>query len=215
VSAYLDVRDLRKRWPARSVAASFSLEKGSSLALLGPSGCGKSTVLRMIAGLVTPDSGSVSLDGEDITRARAGLRGVGMVFQDYALFPHLSVEDNIGYGPVSFGATRREGRAIAAKWLERFGLEGFAKRKVDSLSGGERQRVALARTLAVRPRLVLFDEPLSALDTELRERLRGELRERQKSLGYTAIYVTHDEAEAAFLADAVLRMDGPVAPVAP
>lgn len=169
----------------------------------------------MIAGLVTPDSGSVSLDGEDITRARAGLRGVGMVFQDYALFPHLSVEDNIGYGPVSFGATRREGRAIAAEWLERFGLEGFAKRKVDSLSGGERQRVALARTLAVRPRLVLFDEPLSALDTELRERLRGELRERQKSLGYTAIYVTHDEAEAAFLADAVLRMDAPVAPVAP
>ena len=169
----------------------------------------------MIAGLVLPDSGSISLDGVDITRMRAGLRGVGMVFQDYALFPHLSVEDNIGYGPVSFGATKRESRAVAAEWLERFGLEGFAKRKVDSLSGGERQRVALARTLAVRPRLVLFDEPLSALDAVLRERLRVELRERQRSLGYTAIYVTHDEVEADFLADAVLRMDDQTAPTAP
>lgn len=214
MSAYLAVRDLRKQWPARTVAASFSLEKGASLAFLGPSGCGKSTVLRMIAGLVLPDSGSISLDGVDITRMRAGLRGVGMVFQDYALFPHLSVEDNIGYGPVSFGATKRESRAVAAEWLERFGLEGFAKRKVDSLSGGERQRVALARTLAVRPRLVLFDEPLSALDAVLRERLRVELRERQRSLGYTAIYVTHDEVEADFLADAVLRMDDQTAPTA-
>ncbi len=210
MSAYLDVVCLAKRWPMRDVTVSFSLDKGKSLAILGPSGCGKSTVLRMIAGLVTPDSGSVFLDGCDITGTRAGKRGVGLVFQDHALFTHLSVEDNIGYGPVSLGSTKRESRAVAAEWLARFGLEGFAKRRIETLSGGEKQRVALARTLAISPRLVLFDEPLSALDSDLRARLREELRDRQRTLGYTAIYVTHDEDEAAFLADSVVRMEGPL-----
>lgn len=209
MGAYLEVHDLTKRWPMKQVAVSLSLERGASLALLGPSGCGKSTALRMIAGLVKPDSGRVVLAGEDITRLRPGLRGVGLVFQDHALFAHLSVEDNIGYGPVARGASRRESRAIAAEWLERFSLEGFAKRGVDTLSGGEKQRVALARTLAVNPRLVLFDEPLSALDAGLRARLREELRDRQRSLGYTAIYVTHDEDEASFLAPSILRMGEP------
>ncbi len=209
MSVYLEVSDLTKRWPMREVSVSFTLAEGSSLALLGPSGCGKSTVLRMIAGLTVPDSGSVTLAGEDITRVKPSRRGVGMVFQDHALFGHLSVEDNIGYGPVSKGLSRRESRAIAAEWLERFGLSGFAKRRIDSLSGGERQRVALARTLAVNPRLVLFDEPLSALDSELRARLREELRERQRALGYTAIYVTHDPEEAEFLADGIMRMKDP------
>lgn len=129
-----------------------------------------------------------------------------MVFQDHALFTHLAVEDNIGYGPVSSGATRKESRLLAAEWLTRFGLEGFSRRRVETLSGGERQRVALARTLAVNPRLVLFDEPLSALDADLRLRLREELRFRQRSLGYTAIYVTHDVAEAEFLADRIVTM---------
>lgn len=210
MSAYLDVEGLAKRWPMRDVSVSFSLEKGKSLAILGPSGCGKSTVLRMIAGLVKPDSGSVFLDGTDITETRAGKRGVGLVFQDHALFTHMSVEDNIGYGPVSLGATKREARAVAAQWLARFALEGFAKRRIETLSGGEKQRVALARTLAISPRLVLFDEPLSALDSDLRARLREELRDRQRTLGYTAIYVTHDEGEAAFLADFVVRMEGPL-----
>jgi ABC-type Fe3+/spermidine/putrescine transport system ATPase subunit len=209
MSAYLEVRDLTKRWPMRGVSVSFTLGKGSSLALLGPSGCGKSTVLRMIAGLTVPDSGTVALAGEDVTRVKPSLRGVGMVFQDHALFAHLSVEDNIGYGPVSKGASRRESRAIASEWLERFGLSGFAKRRIESLSGGERQRVALARTLAVNPRLVLFDEPLSALDPELRARLREELRDRQRAFGYTAIYVTHDLEEAEFLADGIFRMSEP------
>ena len=190
----------------RAVDVSFSMDEGSSLALLGPSGCGKSTVLRMIAGLVKPDSGKVWLGGKDITALTPGARGVGMVFQDHALFTHLTVEDNIGYGPVSSGATRKESRLLAAEWLIRFGLEGFSRRRVDTLSGGERQRVALARTLAVNPRLVLFDEPLSALDAGLRLRLREELRFRQRSLGYTAIYVTHDVDEAEFLADRIVTM---------
>lgn len=209
MSVYLEVRDLTKRWPMREVSVSFTLDEGKSLALLGPSGCGKSTVLRMIAGLTVPDSGLVTLAGEDITGVKPSRRGVGMVFQDHALFAHLSVEDNIGYGPVSKGLSRRESRAIAAEWLDRFGLSGFAKRRIDSLSGGERQRVALARTLAVDPRLVLFDEPLSALDSELRARLREELRDRQRALGYTAIYVTHDLDEAEFLADGIMRMKDP------
>jgi len=190
----------------RAIDVSFSMDEGSSLALLGPSGCGKSTVLRMIAGLVKPDAGEIRLGGKDITALSPGARGVGMVFQDHALFTHLTVEDNIGYGPVSSGATKKESRLLAAEWLVRFGLEGFSRRRVDTLSGGERQRVALARTLAVSPRLVLFDEPLSALDADLRSRLREELRFRQRSLGYTAIYVTHDLAEAEYLADRIVTM---------
>ena len=206
MNEYLIVSGLKKRWPMKEIDISFSLEKGGALALLGPSGCGKSSVLRMIAGLLAPDAGKIFLDGEDITLLAPGARQVGLVFQDHALFSHLSVEDNIGYGPVSLGMTKRESRKVAAEWLDRFELSGFGRRRIESLSGGEKQRVALARTLAVNPRLVLFDEPLSALDTELRVRLREELRDRQRELGYTAIYVTHDEDEASFLADAVIRM---------
>ncbi len=203
---YLSVTDLRKSWPMKTVTASFSLDRGAALALLGPSGCGKSTVLRMIAGLLEPDGGSIRVEGRELSSVPAGKRGVGMVFQEGALFPHLSVEDNIGYGLVSRGMSRKESRAAAAAWLEKLSLEGFARRGIESLSGGEKQRVALARTLAVNPSVVLFDEPLSALDRALRVRLRDELRARQKELGYTAVYVTHDEDEAAVLADAVLRM---------
>jgi ABC-type Fe3+/spermidine/putrescine transport system ATPase subunit len=207
MSEYLIVEKLLKRWPMKDVVISFAMDKGASLALLGPSGCGKSSVLRMIAGLLAPDSGFIILDGTDITALPPGQRRVGMVFQDHALFPHLSVEDNIGYGLVSQGMSRKESRASASEWLERFDLPGFTRRRIDTLSGGEKQRVALARTLAVNPRLVLFDEPLSALDAGLRKRLRAELRERQVALGYTAIYVTHDEDEAAVLADRIIRMD--------
>lgn len=203
----LEVRALRKAWPMKEISISFTLEAGGSLALLGPSGCGKSSVLRMIAGLLESDSGSVYLDGTDLAGLPPGRRGIGMIFQDPALFSHLTVEDNIGYGPSCAGMGRRESRAVAALWLERLGLSGFARRRVESLSGGERQRVALARTLAVEPRLVLFDEPLSALDAALRIRLGEELRLRQRDLGYMAVYVTHDEAEAARLADRVLRME--------
>lgn len=203
---WLEVQGLEKNWTMAAVSISFTLEKGGALALLGPSGCGKSTVLRMISGLEAPDSGSVFLAGRDITRLAPAKRRIGMVFQDHALFPHLTVEDNIGYGLRSGGMGKKESREAASEWLERFSLSGFGKRRIDGLSGGERQRVALARTLAVNPDLVLFDEPLSALDTELRARLRDELRARQRELGYAAIYVTHDPAEAEILADRVIRM---------
>jgi len=203
---YLLVSGLHKKWPMKEIDISFSMAKGDSLALLGPSGCGKSSVLRMIAGLLVPDAGKIMLDGKDLTGVDPGKRNIGMVFQDHALFPHLSVEDNIGYGLVSGGMTKRESRRAASEWLARFGLAGFGRRRVESLSGGEKQRVSLARTLAVNPALVLFDEPLSSLDTDLRKRLQGELRTRQRELGYAAIYVTHDEDEAAVLADRVIRM---------
>ncbi len=206
MSEYFTVEGLSKRWPMQSVEISFSLSEGGTLALLGPSGCGKSSVLRMIAGLLAPDSGVITLAGEDITRLPPAKRRVGLVFQDHALFDHLSVGDNVCYGLVSQGMRRAEARERAAEWLNRFGLAGFSKRRPLTLSGGERQRVALARTLAVSPRLVLFDEPLSALDADLRRRMQEELRAHQRSLGYTAIYVTHDVAEAEILADSVLRM---------
>lgn len=203
---YFSVEELEKRWTMQTVSVSFSLDKGESLVLFGRSGVGKSTVLRMIAGLEQPDGGRVFLNGRDITALPPGERSVGMVFQDAALFPHLTVEDNIGYGPLSAGVGKRESRRIAAGWLERFSLEGFARRRPDTLSGGEKQRVALARTLAVNPSVVLFDEPLSALDAALRERLRRDLRNWQREQGYTAVYVTHDAADADILGDRVMEV---------
>lgn len=204
--AFLRLVHLTKRLPAKTITLSCSVEKAGTLALLGASGCGKSTVLKMIAGLVPVDSGNIFLDGRDITDAPVKNRSIGMVFQDYALFPHLSVEDNIGYGLVSHGVSKKESRRAAAEWLERFGLIGMEKRQIEGLSGGERQRVALARTLAVHPLVVLFDEPLSALDAPLRLKLRAELKKRQAEMRYTAIYVTHDRGEAAYLADTIIEM---------
>ncbi len=204
---WFEAEGLVKKWPMASVELSLAMAKGEAIALLGPSGCGKSTVLRMIAGLERPDAGTLRLGGRDIGGLSPSRRGVGLVFQDHALFPHLSVEDNIGYGLRCRGRSRVESRRIAGEWLERVSMASFGKRRIDGLSGGERQRVALVRTLAVEPDLVLFDEPLSALDTALRVRLREELRSRQRELGYTAIYVTHDQAEAEALSDRVVRMD--------
>lgn len=203
---FLSVKTLTKQWPQKTISISFCLKKGESLALLGSSGCGKSTVLKMLAGLVAPDSGSFFLDGKNMLNTPPHKRRIGMMFQDYALFPHLSVEDNIGYGLVSRGMSKKQSRIQAAEWIQRFSLDNMQKRKPDNLSGGEKQRVALARTLAVQPDVVLFDEPLSALDADLRTRLREELRRRQKTMGYTAVYVTHDAAEAAVLADTIMEM---------
>ena len=203
---FLYLQNLTKYRGAKCITLSCSVKKAGTLALLGPSGCGKSTILKMIAGLLPPDSGKILLNRIDITETPAAQRGVGMVFQDYALFPHLSVEDNIGYGLVSQGRSKKESRREASVWLERFGLTGMEKRRIEGLSGGERQRVALARTLAVHPLVVLFDEPLSALDTPLRVKLRAELKKHQRDMQYTAIYVTHDRDEAAYLADHIIEM---------
>ena len=206
-NAFLTVDNLVKKFREKNISISFNLEKGKALALLGPSGCGKTTILKMIAGLLQPDSGSVFLDGHNITNLPAGKRKIGMVFQDYALFPHLSVEDNIGYGLVSQGMNKKEARKQAHIIMKSFNLEGLEKRKTAFLSGGEKQRVSLARSLAVHPSLILFDEPLSALDSDLRLKLRKDLREKQKVLGYTAIYVTHDKEEASELTDTIMYMN--------
>ncbi|CEM61455.1 ABC transporter ATP-binding protein [Treponema phagedenis] len=201
---FLVVSNLSKCWGEKTISISFGLQKGSALALLGPSGCGKSTILKMISGLLPPDSGTVFLEGKDITEFPPSKRKIGMVFQDYALFPHLTVQGNITYGLKFQGLSKKEAAAASAHWIELFKLQGMEKRKIDTLSGGEKQRVALARSLAVNPEIILFDEPLSALDTDLRIKLQKELRAHQQTIGYTAIYVTHDKDEARILADSII-----------
>ncbi len=201
---FLQVKDIKKAFGEKKIESSFSLEKSKALALLGPSGCGKTTILKIIAGLLKPDSGSIILNGVDITKLSPAKRHIGMVFQDYALFPHLSVEDNISYALVSQGMSKKNARNEIKNLIELFNLNGLEKRKPNLLSGGEKQRVSLARSLAAKPDLILFDEPLSALDADLRIKLRKELRQRQVELGYTAIYVTHDKDEAKELADSIV-----------
>lgn len=204
-TAYLQVEKLTKRFGDTIISASFELQEGEAISLLGPSGCGKSTVLAMIAGLLPADSGCVILDGVDITALKPFDRNVGMVFQNYALFPHLNVFENIAFGLHAKKLSRAEIRAQVEAFLEKFSLQPLAKRSVQHLSGGEKQRVALARTLITSPKLILFDEALSALDTDLRKQLRKDLRETQKREAYAAVYVTHDAEEAAFLADKMFR----------
>lgn len=201
---FLDVQNITKKWKTKTVSISFALSEGSSLALLGDSGVGKTTILKMIAGLIKIDSGLLFLDGKNITNTPCGKRDVGMVFQDYALFPHLSVEDNVAYGLLCNGMNKNRAREEIENWLKLFELERIKKLFPNDISGGEKQRVSLARSLAIGNRLILFDEPLSALDAKLRKKLQKELNEHQKSLGYTAIYVTHDENEAEVLADKII-----------
>ncbi|XVH32809.1 ABC transporter ATP-binding protein [Haloferacaceae archaeon DSL9] len=183
---------------------SLSVDDGEFFTLVGPSGCGKTTTLRLIAGFEAPDEGTVRIGGEDATAVPPEDRGLGVVFQHYALFPHLSVAENVGYGlrfaepPDGVSAEER-----VADLLELVGLAGTDDRDPDSLSGGQRQRVALARALAPGPRVLLLDEPMSALDARLRERLRRELRTIQSKLGVTTIYVTHDQEEALSVSDRV------------
>ena len=184
----------------------FEVATREVVALLGPSGCGKSTVLRAVAGLEPLASGRVSWDGVDLAPVPPHRRGFGLVFQDGQLFAHRSVAENIAYGLRVQRRPRAEREARVNELLELVGLPGFGPRPVTELSGGERQRVALARSLAPEPRLLLLDEPLSALDRELRERLAADLTELLRSTGTTAILVTHDEGEAQTVADRILRM---------
>jgi putative spermidine/putrescine transport system ATP-binding protein len=187
--------------------ATLDIERGETLVLLGPSGCGKTTMLRIIAGLDTPDAGGrVLFDGADMTRVAIERRNVGMVFQSYALFPNMSVADNIGYGLKIRGVGKDERAARVAELVALTNITGLEDRRVDQLSGGQRQRVALARAVAIRPGILLLDEPLTALDAALRDRLRGELNRLLRSLGITTIYVTHDQAEAMELGDRIVVM---------
>lgn len=198
----LELRNLSKQWDHRPLLANVSLDVGSgeTVALLGASGSGKSTLLKMVAGLETPESGSVWFDGADITDLPPERRGFALMFQDFALFPHLNVQDNVAFGLVEQGVGKAAARDQAREMLQRFGLGGHANARVWTLSGGEQQRVALARALITKPRALLLDEPFSALDATLREQLRNEFRERIEAAGMTAILVTHDEQEARAMA---------------
>jgi len=212
----LEVRGLTKRFGEVTAVADFSLAvaDGETVALLGPSGCGKTTVLRIIAGLEQPDAGQVLLAGRDATDWPPERRGVGLVFQSYALFPHLSVEANVAYGLRFRRGVDRVARV--EELLSLVGLSGYERRKPHQLSAGQQQRVALARALAPEPGILLLDEPLSALDAALRKELRAELRALLGKLGMTALYVTHDQEEALALADRVAVMrEGRLDQVAP
>ena len=208
--SYFTVKNIHKTWETVTVDFSLECEKGSMTCLLGPSGCGKSTVLNIISGLEKNDQAwqarlEIELDGNRIETLPPRSRNIGMVFQSGALFNHMNVVNNVAYGLISKGMKKKEALAQASAFLPEFGLTGFDRRLPQTLSGGERQRVALARTLITQPKLVLLDEPLSALDADLRSRLALQIRDWQKQLGFTAIMVTHDEKEAKTLADTIVR----------
>ena len=202
--AYIVADKMTKLWKTKKVSISFSLAKGEAMSLLGPSGSGKSSILKMISGLIKIDSGHLYFDSKDVSNVPPGKRGVGMVFQDYALFPHLTVEDNIAYGLLASGVPKKKAREEVSKWISLFELSHIKTSMPSKISGGEKQRVSLARSLVLGYDIILFDEPLSALDVPLRSKLRDFLIYNQKKIEYTAIYVTHDENEATALASKVL-----------
>jgi putative spermidine/putrescine transport system ATP-binding protein len=208
--SFLRLDNLTKRFGDFTAVEGMSLdvEKGEFVSLLGPSGCGKTTTLQMIAGLHEPSDGRIFLDGEDITRKKPNRRGLGIVFQSYALFPHMTVFDNVSFGLEMRGveATERKERVTTA--LTQVKLGPFAQRYPKELSGGQRQRVALARALVIEPPVLLLDEPLSNLDAKLREEMQLELRLLQQNLGVTTILVTHDQSEALSMSDRIVVMNG-------
>jgi ABC-type Fe3+/spermidine/putrescine transport system ATPase subunit len=209
----LELRVISKTWkPARGESRSLlrgldlQVAAGETVAVLGPSGSGKSTLLKIMAGLEAPDAGQVWLDGRDISALPPHRRQCGLLFQDFALFPHLNVQDNVAFGLVEQGMRSAQARNQANALLERFGMQAHALARVWQLSGGEQQRVALARALITAPRILLLDEPFSALDAALRETLRAEFQQRIAQAGMAVVWVTHDEAEARSVGARGLRL---------
>ena len=202
------LRGVAKRYgPVTAVKPlDLTIKAGHLVTLLGPSGCGKTTLLRMIAGLERASEGPILIGGRDVTDLSAGERNVSMVFQSYALFPHMSVRDNVAYGLISSGVPKREAHAQAEETLATVGLKGFGERLPSEMSGGQQQRVAVARALVLKPDVLLFDEPLSNLDARLRRSMREEIRALQQRLGVTVVYVTHDQSEALAVSDQIVVM---------
>lgn len=208
--SFLELKNLKKSFtPEEYVLQGINLkiEQGEFVTLLGASGCGKTTTLRIIAGLEQPDSGSVWLEGKDVTLLEPNKRDVNTVFQNYALFPHMNVEDNIGYGLKIRKVPKPQIKQKVKEMLELVQLEGYERRKPAELSGGQKQRVAIARALANNPRVLLLDEPLGALDLQLRRAMQLELKRLQKKLGITFIYITHDQEEAINMSDRIVVMN--------
>jgi ABC-type Fe3+/spermidine/putrescine transport system ATPase subunit len=205
------LNEVTVRYGSETVAldrVSIEVKKGEMFFLLGPSGCGKSTLLRAVAGFVSPSSGSISIGGRPVGGVPPHIRNTGMVFQNYALFPHLTVAGNVAFGLRARKASREEQASRVSEALRMVGLEGFERRRPGELSGGQQQRVALARALAIRPEVLLLDEPLSNLDARLRLGMREEIRLIHRRTGVTTIYVTHDQREALSLADRIAVLDG-------
>jgi len=211
-TAALRLEDLTKRFGRVTAVDNVTLDipHGKLITLLGPSGCGKTTILRMIAGLEMPNEGKIYLGGLDITSLPPNERKITMVFQSYALFPHMNVYKNISYGLKVLHWPAEKIRETVAESLKMVGLEGLQNRGPSELSGGQQQRVAVARALVLKPRVLLFDEPLSNLDAKLRKRMRGEIRDLQRDLGITSVYVTHDQSEALAISDQIVVMGNAV-----
>jgi len=206
---YLRLKHLTKRFDSLTAVEelSFDIKKGELISILGPSGCGKTTTLKMIGGFLNPSSGSIILDGIDITKLPPNLRPTSTVFQSYALFPHMNVIKNVIYGLKFKGFSRKEALIRGEKMLEMVGLRNYRNKNVDQLSGGEQQRVALARALIMNPKVLLLDEPLSNLDAKLRIKMRNEIKNLQSRLKITTLYVTHDQEEALSLSDEIVVMN--------
>ncbi len=207
--SYVEIRGLSKRFgPTRILnRIDCSLERGELVTLLGPSGCGKTTLLRCVAGLETLDEGTILAEGEEITNRPAQKRNIGMVFQSYALFPNLSVFENVAFGLSMARVPREKARRRVEEVLRMVEMDEYRSRRPSELSGGQRQRVALARALAPRPRILLLDEPLSALDARIRRSLREQIRRIQRETGVTTLFVTHDQEEALEISDRIFLMD--------
>src|SRR6476646_6956294 len=207
--AFLSLEGLSKRFGAHTAVDRLTLgvEQGEFVSLLGPSGCGKTTTLQMIAGFVEPSSGAIRLEGRDLLAVKPARRGLGIVFQSYALFPHMTVAENVSFGLEMQGVAGADRTRRVGETLELVGLAAFAGRFPRQLSGGQQQRVALARALVIRPQILLLDEPLSNLDAKLREEMQIELRQIQRTVGTTTILVTHDQGEAMALSDRIVVMN--------